>query len=1592
MATKLNRKFILVVGGFSAAAILLLVAVFLVNALYLKNAERHIRSGDELMAQGKLREAFAMYGRAVNKKPEEVAYIAKMEEALSKVVADTPAQAAEDYRSLMGLKRARTRAQPGDPVQWRTLLDALEAESELFSRGEGWIGIESVGKEMKEVMPPGSEGLAQAEEAILFARAQREAVLTSGERADLEKQLDAFLKVNPRSWRGLSAILSLRIEDVARLRGAGQDQAARRRLEQVDKALAEMRAAVDPENARAKAALAAGEVDRLLLDGRVGGQLDRAKLDKARLDAACAALAEAAKATGLGSQVRSAATRIGEAQGIGQAVDLLGAWSKDHPSDLVSSMIELEYAAKLPDRDAAFTRTEEVAKRILALPDQPTGLEASIQSETKARALQVQIESAIIQSGKTDLDPAARAQLLERLPALRAELLKCLQNDESAPGILQADAKILQSRNDLAGAAKKWEVFFTKVPQPPADAFLWATLVYRAQNDLGLAMQVASRGSEAFPGDIRLLVQRAELAAELGRFAEAAALYDALARAVPGEERFATAAAATRQRAGGARPDAPAEIAPLEAAIKAKDWVKARELAAAWEAQSGGSLQSMFAKALVEQEAGDKEKALEFARAALAKYPATPDLARMEAMLATEDPLERVEMIVARLVPDEKQRPAERLRALRALRGDAERQVAEYRVANSPELAKSEEFLKKIVAALDAVEKDAQASGNATPQMVEIAFAEAMARGDYAAAELHVAAAGKLSAEQPLLEPLLRARLLDAQGRPAEALAGLEKLRQSGRTEAILTAQIALLQERLGNEPAALVLWKEAYDRRPNDPVNVRGYARALGRSGQGKSAVEMMRAAVAANPSDMDTMSMAAEFEAVYGARSRAIELRQRAAQLDSTNRENLGELYRLLCLPADFGSVRDESGRPRFDERTWASVPVDEQRRLLSDAQRENLQLADRIYEAAMKAAPYDIRFAGRRATLQREAGKSEDGRATLAEVIARAEADGRVTWQMYLEQALFLEAIGRAADADAALDKAVALQDPKRRDVDFARIEVVARRGDMRKAIDMMKSAMGDEPSVPRMLRLADMQVVAGDAPGAAETVAKLKPLLGASPSPEAMRQVEMLASAVASAEADRLREAGKDAEARAKVDEALAALGRAQALAPTDMNAPLRRIQLLRAMAVGQQDPSKVDAAIAEADRALARNALSWPIVSVRADLALDKRDIKAAIGIVERYLEAQPGDDAARERLIAMQIAAGNASRAISAAQDGVALRPTDPLWAERLGDILAEAGEQGAAAAEFERAFAMDPTSLTYLEKAAQARLASGGTNDTLALLRGADALVKRSPILGATAAAALAKSGRREEAMVAGRDSLQRARAVTEDQLRVLERTAVTLRDMFPADRPSDFESFVGQAGEPAPVECAIVADTWLRSGPEGADRALEWADKALKGGEGVPAGVRAAALLTKGNALYGKGQLDAATDAFVEAARTTPRSAPALNNAAYLLARVKGDNAKAFELASSAVQIAPGQPDYLDTLGYVLLRSGRLPEAEDALSKSVATAPTPSALLHLAQVRAEQGNMGECRQLIERARQRQPDPETKREIDAFEESIKGK
>jgi tetratricopeptide (TPR) repeat protein len=1589
--SKVNRKLALVVGGFSAAAALLLVAIILVNQLWIKNAERNIRAGDALMAQGKFRQAYDMYGRALSKKPDQVAYVEKMEQALGAIVAATPSQAVEDYRSMASLKRARTRAQPLDVAQWRLLLDSVEDEADLYGRGEGWLQVEGVAKDMREIMQPGSPGAQVAEETMLHARAQREALLSSSERAELEKQLEAFLRTSPKSWRGWSALCTLRLADAQRLRGAGQQAAADRRREQVDRSIGEMRSALPADDAAAAVAMAQVDLRRVMLDGTEGNRFDPSKVDPSRLQGAIDALAAAVGRSSRGCLVRAAATVAMQARRDKEAREILEARLAKDPDDIITAQLALELAGALGNVSGD-EATRAAAKRILDRPQLPTSLGASVQAEARSRALEVMIDAAVVQLGSAEVDAARKAELEARVAEDRARLLEAQQNDAASPVMLASDAKIAQAKGDLVAAARMWERYFSKVPQPAADPFLWATLVSRRQNDLGLAMQYATRGSDAHPEDPRLAIQRAELAVQLGRVEEALALFEGLSKAFPDRPEFSRMAADLKSRATGGAAAASAELAGIETAVNEGDMARARELAAAWSASSDRSLPSTFAQIMVEERAGDRARALEIVREALTRFPKNPDLARTEAFFATEDPVERIDMMSARLIDDPARRKLERLRALRTMRTDLAGQIEELRRGGATDLSRAEAALARVEAEIPVAEKAAAEAGGKDQGSIEMAFGDALARGDFAAAEAQVQAAAAVAGESPALEPVLRARLLDAQGRTAEAIASLEAARKAGRNDAPIAALLAMLQERVGNEPAAFALWKESYDRRPNDPNIVRGYGRALGRAGQGRSALEMMRAAVAANPSDAEIAAMTAEFESVYGMRSRAVDLRQRIAQIDPSNRGNLLELYSLLFMPVDYGSIKDDSGRPRFDARAWATVPPEEQRRLLDDARRANLEFAERLYTAAIQQAPYDLQLAIRKAAALRESGKCDLGAQAIRSMIDAASAAGKLTHGMYVALGAHLEACGDRPAADSAYAKARELQDPQRREVDAILVEVEAGRGEYAKAVQLMKDAFGATPTTQNLVRLADLQLLARQFADAEASVTKARELLGTKADPESRRSLEMLAAGVLAGRADELREQSKYDEAKVKAEEALAAIGRAELAAPADLSAPLRRAQMLRALAIGSNDPKRLDEAVAEADRIVGRNSLFWPGVSFRADLALDRRDVQGAIGILERYLQGQPGNGEASTKLMDILVASGNVPRAIEVVRAAVALRPDDPTWAERLGDLLDGSGDRGEAAREYERAFTIDPTTVRYAEKATYALVRSGKPAEALGVLRGANELVQRSPVLRGIAASALMKSGRRDEALVAAREAILAARSAPDPTV-ADERTMLTLREMYGDSGAAELEALVVQVGSPTAVEAAILADTWARLGTKGADKALEWCGKVDAMGDAAGPGVRAGNDLTRGSILYGKGDVSGACDAFERAAKLSGRNPAALNNAAYLLSTHKKDHRTAFEYASRAVQLAPSQPDYLDTLGYVLIQLSRFDDAVDALEKSVALQPSATAFLHLAQARAGQGKVPEARRAIEQANALgQAPPDVKKQIDELSASLAGK
>ena len=99
-------------------------------------------------------------------------------------------------------------------------------------------------------------------------------------------------------------------------------------------------------------------------------------------------------------------------------------------------------------------------------------------------------------------------------------------------------------------------------------------------------------------------------------------------------------------------------------------------------------------------------------------------------------------------------------------------------------------------------------------------------------------------------------------------------------------------------------------------------------------------------------------------------------------------------------------------------------------------------------------------------------------------------------------------------------------------------------------------------------------------------------------------------------------------------------------------------------------------------------------------------------------------------------------------------------------------------------------------------------------------------------------------------------------------------------------------------------------------------------------------------------------------------PLNANALNSLSYLLADRSTRLLEAVELAQRAVKIEPGNPSYLDTLGWALFKQGKADEAEVPLAKAAGVLAANSVIQdHHGDVLARRGRHAEAVAAWERA-----------------------
>lgn len=101
-----------------------------------------------------------------------------------------------------------------------------------------------------------------------------------------------------------------------------------------------------------------------------------------------------------------------------------------------------------------------------------------------------------------------------------------------------------------------------------------------------------------------------------------------------------------------------------------------------------------------------------------------------------------------------------------------------------------------------------------------------------------------------------------------------------------------------------------------------------------------------------------------------------------------------------------------------------------------------------------------------------------------------------------------------------------------------------------------------------------------------------------------------------------------------------------------------------------------------------------------------------------------------------------------------------------------------------------------------------------------------------------------------------------------------------------------------------------------------------------------------------------DSAMAQFRQVIQNRPNDPEALNNLAYLLADYAKQPDEALQHAEKAQELRPDNPDYADTMGWVLYQKGLYPLAVKQLERAVSIGPNPISKYHLAMAYAKAGN----------------------------------
>ncbi len=1588
MATRVNKKLLFVV--LTCTAITAGVVGVLGLQAYRADATRFIRAGDAEAAKGDFRKASAQYGRAIGKQPNNVEFHTKFIDASRKVVPETANEAGEKYNQLVASLRKRAQIARTNPELWHALLDEIRNQCEFFSSVPQWQFLYNlVGSDLVSVLAADDPLMPMAKAYHGYAQSQRVEGLAPEEVDLATAELESAIEKGQGAELDLAygALLSIRHSQALALATAGKNLQAEAAWKTHDELLAKALAAM-PDGIEVRRA----EFLRLITRRDAGDKT----VDQAAIKAAIDRLATMALASDNGTAVYVVLRAIGASGPAGNqpSVALLDAYLAKHPESLLHRRV---LAKILQGVDLA--RAEAEAKTVLTSAQQPIGFTSAAQDDLRVDAAQQIFDLHFNQLG-TAADDKARKETLARLEADRnqiADLIKGLPDDSV---LIKTDGKLAFAKGDHATAAVRFNEVVRRGSMVDAELFSLASANAEAMNSPGQALIYLDEAiklsleRKSSPFVIAAFLERKGiLEHSLGRYQEAIRTLGPIVERDPSRGRAkAVLADSIKAVQSGAMPskDDPIlqAVSRAQAAFDRKDYATAREAMMPLLEKSPYDLRLIKALIQTEYADGKKEAALALVDRGLAIDPADRDLVRWKASIPTDDPVVRVEAAIAQLYPNDPERSVWTYVRMENLLDGTKKASEDLAQSNPAESKRLAGLVPSLQAATDSWRGKALAADAQHPAIHDHEFSKAIDSKDWKAAEAAISAA-ETAKRDPTLPLMLRARLAVAQGNYGQAADLSRRALDSNVDTADVWRILGFAQDQMGDVASAVHSFGEAYKRNPKDMNVVRGYVAVLTKSGERGQALTILREARRVAGDDTTILDLWTNLEAEIGDRRMARGMRETRYTLFPGDTGNALALASLLAeSQPERADVTDTKGAEKFTDPQWRALDEATRAKELDRIRDDWRARSDAIFKQLLDADPGNVDLNLLRAAIYRKQAKYAEAEAALKGMIARA--GDKPSALMYVALGVHYAETDDLAKATVAFDEAVKRQDPATREADASIGEYWFQKTQWERAI-------------PFMQRYAEVAKTPNVAMRLAETYARLhqydkarQQLASAAAGGKHDPVIDQLEASICEGRGDELASQGKKDDAFKSYGEAIEAIKRAREAAANNPIVYVQEAVFLKKQFDVSGDRTRLDAAMAAADKAVKLRADLWPAAQAKAELYLAASDAPSCVAELERFAKAAPSNADGRRRLLEILVALGNSGRAIEAAREAIALSPNDPQWRVALGEIELRAGHLDEAIVAYEAADKLRPSS-EYLHRLTDLRLRKTPPtwSTVLASLRERPDDVRNSPYLQSAIGAALVNTKDEKKGLDAMRESYRFAkRAVAEgiQSSNVIDGWYSNLRLVYPAARSAEVETFVNEVseGKPDATDYRWLAESWFASGGNGAARTVELAAKGLAIDSKKDPELTARLYDMTGSAKYSLGDCKGALDAFRSASAALPQEPSLLNNFAFLVGEC-GDNMKeGIEAARKAIQLAPARAEYHDTLGFLIYKDGNPKEATETLMRSLKIAPSASANFHLAQILLEAGQKDEARTYLNAAGDLKPDPVLQKQINALIEKLR--